>query len=255
LIVMALAVPLCGAVALHDGAARALTPVTPYVPVLRAGDHVPSVPLFDAFGKPLSFQHAAGPTIVSFMETRCADARMCPLVTAKFAQLQRLLKGTNVRLMEITLDPTYDRLPVLRRYAERAGADATIWVFATGTVPSIAALSGRFGILGTSGSNSIGGHTEAVAIVSGAGVLQSLIDGNEWSAQDVAAVARSSAGLPSDGLRRLALQLSARISAACGGSGAAGVPLLGAFAIFAITAGALGWLVFRLFHAAIFERS
>ncbi|MBD5654994.1 MAG: hypothetical protein IAI50_07400, partial [Candidatus Eremiobacteraeota bacterium] len=150
---------------------------------------------------------------------------------------------------------TYDRPPVLRRYAERAGADGASWVLPTGTGPEIAARSERVGMLHTSERDSVGGHSEAVAVVSKAGVLQSLIDGNEWSARDVAAVARRSAGLPSDGLRRLALQLFTRISAACGGTGAAGMPLFGALAIFAVTASAFGWLIYRLFHAAIFERS
>ncbi|MBD5653738.1 MAG: SCO family protein, partial [Candidatus Eremiobacteraeota bacterium] len=157
LMLLAAAFPLYAAASTRSGPVRAAPPIAPYVPALQVGDIVPTVSLVDELGKPLSIRYAAGPTIVSFMETRCADARMCPLVTAKFAQLQRFLTGTNVRLVEITLDPTYDRPPVLRRYAESAGADGASWVFATGTGPDIAALSERFGIFHTSERDSVGG--------------------------------------------------------------------------------------------------
>ena len=45
--------------------------------VLSEGDVVPDVPLIDQDGKPLSLRRTGGPTIISFIYTRCADARMC----------------------------------------------------------------------------------------------------------------------------------------------------------------------------------
>ncbi|MDB5093896.1 MAG: ypmQ 2, partial [Candidatus Eremiobacteraeota bacterium] len=62
----------------REGAPRA------FIPVLREGDAVPAVALIDQTGRRFSFATARGSTtIVSFIYTRCRDARMCPLVAAK----------------------------------------------------------------------------------------------------------------------------------------------------------------------------
>ena len=94
-------------------------------------------------------------------------------------------------------------------------------------------------------------HTETVAIVSGSGVLTTLIEGNDWSAADVAAQARADAALPSNPWQRMALQLFTSFGAACGGHGAGGLPQAGAFGIFAACVAAMGWMVVRLFASAL----
>ena len=86
----------------------------PFVPVLREGDAVPSAALLDQRGRPFSFANTNGrTTIVSFIYTRCRDAQMCPLVAAKFARMQRELRGAPIRLVTVTLDPAYDTPAVL----------------------------------------------------------------------------------------------------------------------------------------------
>ncbi len=179
---------------------------------------------------------------------------MCSLVTAKFARLQRMLAATNIRLIEITLDPAHDRPPVLARYARAEAARADRWIFATGAPSDIVALSERFGILRERRPDGSIGHTEALAIVSGSGVVQSLVDGEAWSVDGVAAQARSDAGLSSNPAARAALALFASVSAACGGRGG-GVPLIGALAIFAALALVFTFFALRIFAAALFDWS
>ena len=70
--------------------------------------------------------------VVSFVYTRCRDARMCPLVAAKFARMQRQLRGTPIRLVTVTLDPGYDTPRVLARYGAAYGADPARWLLVTG---------------------------------------------------------------------------------------------------------------------------
>jgi hypothetical protein len=156
---------------------------------------------------------------------------MCSLVTAKFAAMQRLLHGTGIRLIEITLDPAYDRPPVLQRYALAAGALPSHWSFATGNPRDVMALAQRFGVVFDRSTGGAIRHTELVAIVATDGTMIDRVDGADWSPNDVAAQARADAGLASNPVQRIALQLFARASAACGG-GAGGVTVLAAIALF-----------------------
>ena len=59
--------------------------------------------------------------------TRCQDPRMCPLISAKFNALQHRIGTRKVHLVEVTLDPSYDRPAVLTRYAKAFGADPARW--------------------------------------------------------------------------------------------------------------------------------
>jgi hypothetical protein len=142
-----------------------------------------------------------------------------------------LLRGTGIRLVEVTLDPAYDRPPVLYRYALAAGALPARWSFATGRPSDVIALAQRFGIVFDRSNGGAIRHTDLVAIVAPDGTMIDRIDGANWSPNDVAAQARADAGLASSPLQRIALRLFARASAACGG-GAGGMTVLAAIALF-----------------------
>jgi protein SCO1/2 len=78
--------------------------------------------------------------IAGFIFTRCPD--VCPLLTARMADLQKALAGTGsdrVRLVSFSVDPTHDTPEVLRGYAERAGAKDG-WLFVTGPRDAVASL-------------------------------------------------------------------------------------------------------------------
>jgi cytochrome oxidase Cu insertion factor (SCO1/SenC/PrrC family) len=224
-----------------------------YTPTMAAGDVVPDLVLVDQAGKRVSLRDGRMPSIVSFAETDCPD-RACALVTAKFGRLQRTLRGTGIRLVEVTLDPSFDRPVVLQRYAAAAGARIDDWKFATGNPADVVALAERFGILRESRTGDGVAHSDAVAIVSGSGVLEDRIDGNDWSPNDVAALARRDAGLASNPFAQVMLGALARASAICGGRGG-GIPLIGALAIFATSVVVFSLLAVRLFGAALLGRS
>jgi cytochrome oxidase Cu insertion factor (SCO1/SenC/PrrC family) len=80
--------------------------------------------------------------IASFIFTRCTAT--CPGQTAAFARLQEELKqhpaGDDVHLVSITVDPSHDKVPVLREYAAAAGADPEHWTFLTGKKADVLAL-------------------------------------------------------------------------------------------------------------------
>jgi protein SCO1/2 len=196
-------------------------PPRPFVPVLREGDAVPSTALLDQRGRPFSFANANGrTTVVSFIYTRCRDAQMCPLVAAKFARMQRELRGTPIRLVTVTLDPAHDTPHVLARYGAAYGADPAIWTFVTGPAATIDDVAGRLGIVVERPRSGVIVHSEAAVIIDASGRIARFIDGAAWLPDDVLGAARQVAAIPDDPLHRVRLWLASSASALCGGRGA-----------------------------------
>ncbi len=197
----------------------ARSPVTAFNASARASDELAAPPLVDMNGQAVDLLH--GVSVVSFIYTRCPDPTMCPLVTAKFARMAKLLTGTPVRLLEITLDPAFDTPAVLRAYARAAGADGAGWTFATGEAGAIAAFAERAGLTVDRPRPGLINHTETVMIARD-GRLESNNAGNNWSAPEVAAEARSIATLPSDPIARFGLRLFGGVVQMCGAAAARG---------------------------------
>jgi protein SCO1 len=219
-----------------------------FVPLLHEGDAVPSLALVDQEGRPFSFQATRGSTtIVSFVYTRCRDARMCPLVAAKFARMQGALHGTPIRLVTVTLDPAYDTPEVLARYGAAYGADPAIWTFATGNQEVIDGLAGRFGVPVGRPAPGIVAHTEAAIVIDTHGRIAKIVDGAAWAPDDLLATARDVAGLDANVARRFSLWLGSSASALCGGSGAGGLTVGAALALIAALAAAFGLIARRAF--------
>lgn len=221
----------------------------PFVPVLHEGDAVPDAALIDQAGRRFSFGSTQGRiTIVSFIYTRCRDARMCPLVSAKFARMQRSLGSAPIRLVEVTLDPAYDRPAVLARYGTAYGARAETWTFATGDLDVVDTLAERFGILIDRPLPGTVAHSEAAIVIDAHGVVAKIVDGAAWAPDDLLATAREVAGLDASPARRLGLWLGSSASALCGGSGFAGITVGAALALLAASAAAFGLIARRAFR-------
>jgi protein SCO1/2 len=196
---------------------------------------VPSTALVDQRGRRFSFANTDGrTTIVSFIYTRCRDAQMCPLVAAKFARMQRELRGAPIRLVTVTLDPVYDTPDVLTRYGNAYGADPTIWTFVTGPAAGIDDVAGRLGIIVERPRPGLIVHSEAAIVVDATGRVARFVDGAAWLPDDVLGAARQVAAIPDDPFHRVRLWLASSASALCGGRGAtplsvgAGLALLAA---------------------------
>lgn len=97
--------------------------------------------LIDQNGRPVSLAELQGKVwIADIIFTRCAGP--CPRMTRQMKSLQdAFAANANVRLVTLTTDPKFDTPPVLRRYAERYGADTNRWVFLTGTPEQIEKLA------------------------------------------------------------------------------------------------------------------
>jgi len=77
--------------------------------------------------------------VADIIFTRCAGP--CPRMTRQMKELQDALPPGTAKLVTLTTDPDFDTPEVLKKYAERNGADAGRWMFLTGTKRAIGDLA------------------------------------------------------------------------------------------------------------------
>ncbi len=91
---------------------------------------LPDFALTERSGRALRSADLAGaPWLADFVYTHCEGA--CPLLSREMARLHRRV-GDRVRLVSFSVDPERDTPPALAAYADRFGASADRWLFATG---------------------------------------------------------------------------------------------------------------------------
>ncbi|WP_435006902.1 DUF420 domain-containing protein [Tundrisphaera lichenicola] len=87
--------------------------------------------LIERSGRPVTEADLAEDVwIADFIFSRCPAS--CPRITAVMKGLQERLRGTDVRLVSLSVDPEYDTPEVLSRYAQSFSADPDRWWFLTG---------------------------------------------------------------------------------------------------------------------------
>ncbi len=95
----------------------------PATRALQAGETVPDFSLVAQDGSTLRLGSLRGRVVlIDFIYTRCPMPEACPRLSANFAYLQRHFGG-RIDLISITLDPKWDKPPVLEAYAKRWAAD------------------------------------------------------------------------------------------------------------------------------------
>jgi protein SCO1/2 len=78
--------------------------------------------------------------VADIIFTRCAGS--CPIMSREMSLLQAALPPpSRARLVTLTTDPDFDTPPILKKYADRFGADSNRWVFLTGTKLEIGRLA------------------------------------------------------------------------------------------------------------------
>ena len=213
---------------------------------LRIGDTVPDGAFLDQTGRSFSFAQLRGQDVVlSFVYTRCQDARMCPLISAKFHQLQATMGLRRVHLVEVTLDPTYDRPDVLARYGRTFGVNPKTWTLAVGGADETLDFAARFGITAIP-DPAIGIiHAENTVLIGPDGRINQMITETAWAADEIYAQIDGSHGAANNPIRRFDLWLSQTASAVCG-NGIGSFSGLLDLAIVSVIVVAFGYLFWRL---------
>ncbi len=157
----------------------------------QPGAEVPDVKLFNQDGRPFGPKQFRGRAlVVNFIYTRCPLPDQCPLLSANFAQLnsailadEALRKRTH--LLSVTLDPEYDRPPVLKAYGKTyAGGRFDNWDFATGEAAEVRRLAEFFGLTYKAEGDQVI-HSLRTAVVTPEGKLLKIYRGNEWKPGEV----------------------------------------------------------------------
>lgn len=156
-------------------------PSKAHIVPLSVGDTVPETPFLDQSGRPFRLSMLRGQDVVlAFIYTRCQDPQMCPLISAHFNLLQRKLGARAAHLVEVTLDPSYDRPPVLARYARTFGADSRRWTIAVGDAQATLDFAARFGIVVFPDPTQGIIHSENTVEIGPDGVIRAMFPDATW---------------------------------------------------------------------------
>lgn len=221
---------------------------------LTIGDVIPATRFVDQRGRAFSFTDFRGKSVVlSFIYTRCPDPRECPLISSNFHTLQKRLANGPYHLVEMTLDPNYDRPPVLAHYGAQFRADAARWTLATGNPDTVLDFDARFGLDPFADPHLGLIHTERTVLIDPAGKIVDFIDQAAWDPVDVAARLQTGSAQPSNLFARLDFQLSKAAVAVCGNR-VAGFSGLEDLAIVLVIIGSGAWLLQRLARKIFVEQ-
>lgn len=156
---------------------------------LEEGDALPGVTLQAAGGGALRLAEEDGRlTLLTFVFSRCPVPEFCPLIGARFKEIQDWIKEENltgdVRLLSVTIDPEYDTPAVLAAYATSLGAEARIWEFATAGAATIDRLTSAFRVYIERDGQRLD-HGLCTALIDRRGKVRSIWRGNGWTTDTV----------------------------------------------------------------------
>jgi len=167
---------------------------------LEPGDEVPVVALEDQDGRPFSPADLKGHAwAITFIYTRCPLPEFCPTIDRRFVAVQRLLANdprlADVKLVSVTMDPDYDRPPILRAHAQRLGADTARWRFVTGDKDTVDRFGERFGLMVVRGNGAPDEfvHSLRTAVIDRQGRFLRRFDDSSWDAETLVAALRTAA--------------------------------------------------------------
>jgi protein SCO1/2 len=162
--------------------------------LLKPGESIPDAPFIDQEGRKTSLAALRGSTVVlTFIYTQCPIPTFCPLMDRHFVTIQERIKAdpdlARVYLATVSFDPVTDTPPVLKKHAERLGADTTRWTFLTGDRDEIDRFASRFGVtIARDLKDPLNiTHNLRTAIVDPEGKLVKIYTGNEWTPDQVLA--------------------------------------------------------------------
>jgi len=131
------------------------------------GNYFPNVPLITQEGKTIYFYDdmlKGKIVLINFIYTECGD--VCPLETAKLAQVYKLLgdrMGKDIFFYSISVDPKRDTPAVLKAYSKKFHTGPG-WYFLTGKREDIDAVRKKIGMAGRLDEDPLTGHTSSLTL-------------------------------------------------------------------------------------------
>ena len=154
---------------------------------------LPDFELVDSTGAAFGLEKMRGSVhVVNFIFTRCPS--ICPLLTRSMLELDRRYQQEGVegvRLLSITVDPEFDRPPVLAEYAHRHGIDTRRWSLLTGPLDEVrrVVVEGFKTPMGERETNGAGlmdiAHTGKLVLIDANGAVRGYYDSDELGLDEV----------------------------------------------------------------------
>ena len=163
----------------------------------RLATQVSDAQFVDQNGTPVSIAGLHGPTLVTFVYTRCPLPEFCPTIETRLSALQRAVRHeaglAGVRLLAITIDPAHDTPSVLKAHAASRGMDPLV-TYATGDVRAIDAFGRQFG-LAVSRQDAAGGidHNLRTVVLDARHRIVAILTGADWNVDEALAALRKAA--------------------------------------------------------------
>lgn len=162
--------------------------------MLAIGQTVPDFTLIDQAHHRVSLSHYAGKVVaLNFIYTSCALPNFCYRIANNFGVLQRRFKeqlGRDLVLLTVTFDPQRDHPEQLAHYSENWNADPNTWHFLTGDVPEVERVTNMFG-MDYFPEEGLMNHSLHTAIIDRHGKLVANIEGNQFTAEQLADLVNS----------------------------------------------------------------
>jgi len=131
--------------------------------------------------------------LISFIFTTCNGT--CPATTHRMCQVHQelsnrgLLKGDDVRLLSITLDPARDSPEVLRGYMRLYDVDSKRWTFLTGTKGAVDSVVKQWGMWAKPAANGQLDHPSRIYLIDPRGRIREIYNLGfmkpGWVAEDI----------------------------------------------------------------------
>jgi protein SCO1/2 len=182
------------------GKAAAKTTADGAIPhTLMIGEKVPDVPLVNQDGKTIRFSQFRGKAVLfTFIYTRCPFPDYCPQLSTQFTHIQEELARNpddykRTHLISISLDPNYDKPPVLRKYGlsymDENPKGFQQWDFVSTTPADLQKLVASFGLSYSEQGGQIS-HSMNTILLAPDGTVAQMWPGNEWQTSEVLDVLR-----------------------------------------------------------------
>lgn len=174
----------------------------PRLAMIEPGTEVPDTSLIDQEGRTRRVAEFRGKTIaVTFVYTRCPLPDFCPRMDRNFKAVQDLLRSdatlaSRVHLLSVSFDPDYDTPQVMAAHARRVGADPAIWSYLTGERKAVDLLAGAFGVSVMREDQPMQEivHNLRTAVIDANGRLVTVLNGRDWTPEDLVSALRAADG-------------------------------------------------------------
>lgn len=178
-------------VSVNKSSSTAETSSTSTVHLPEIGEQIPDFVFVDQDGHRVRLSQFRGrPLLLTFIYTRCPLPDFCIRMSNNFGELAKDLKRTDpavyrrLQLLSISIDPEFDKPPVLKRYGKSWAGDVDPsfehWKFVSGSPAETRKAANYFGLSYNSESGQIV-HSLRTVLIASDGKIAAQYGGNDWT--------------------------------------------------------------------------